>query len=653
MRYVLLCEEASGKRKQVEPDEHEPLSLTQCSVQPHHQTNGYTDSVSNCSTRFPGEVVSCRSIFVYNGSPRRAPLVLFVCRITREGTCEEVHMRMLAFNFLLFPVILGLAACAPEETALLKAVVRGRTQTVERLLERGVDPNAVDKEGFSALILAVRRSRSTIVEMLIEAGAEVDHSDEYGMTALMAAALDGDLNTIQLLVEHGADLDARDATGASAVEMAASRRRVEAVRLLKSLGAQVPDPLRVVVDRRTVQLGEISYAEFLRYAESLVEVSPDGSKVAVAVSDESGMVQVEVNGRSIGDPCDGVGENSIVFSPDGERLAYSALKGGTWRLLVDGVEEPVFGGLSNYRPVFSPDSRSLAYVTASGQQWCVVLNGRSGKPYVSVSMLGFSPDNRLVYGARKDDAWHVVLDGREGAPYGDLGEIAFSEDGSRMGYPALRNGRWRVVVDGVEGKPYDDIGKAVVFSPEGEHIAYTARRGQTWTVVLDGEERGTYDNIGTTIAFGPNGHRLAYAAARSGTWFVVVDWKEYGRYAGILRNSPLFSTDGARVAYGAQLIGGGWSVVVDGREIARHSRLGTRLVFDPQGRYLVYGAYQEDKKWGVMLDGTGGMMFSGVNTGGMDCIRFISPDVFRYRFVMLDQFHERATFQYVDELLVD
>lgn len=101
----------------------------------------------------------------------------------------------------------------PGETPqLMRFADRGKLAQVELLIPY-VDVDARDEDEQTALIRAAERGRTEVVAALIEAGADVDATAKRGWTALHHAVDRGDQETAQLLVDRGADLTAKLETG--------------------------------------------------------------------------------------------------------------------------------------------------------------------------------------------------------------------------------------------------------------------------------------------------------------------------------------------------------------------------------------------------------------------------------------------------------
>lgn len=176
-----------------------------------------------------------------------------------------------------------LSVDAREETGatrLMRAAVRGETETVKDLLRRGADPKARDNAGRNPAFYATVGSEPEILRLLLEKGSDPNQRSESGkvplavlasskefagenaaaylatveallnggadpnvryndeMTPLMYAALNGNTGMIRLLLKHGADINAKNKDGATAVVIAHTFGHRETVEMLLEAGTE-------------------------------------------------------------------------------------------------------------------------------------------------------------------------------------------------------------------------------------------------------------------------------------------------------------------------------------------------------------------------------------------------------------------------------
>ena len=84
---------------------------------------------------------------------------------------------------------------------MLVAIKTGSAPDVRAILNRGLDPNTVDREGYTLLMLAIRDGNGDIVDVLLAAKANPNARNIHGDTALRLAAFKGDLVIVQKLVK--------------------------------------------------------------------------------------------------------------------------------------------------------------------------------------------------------------------------------------------------------------------------------------------------------------------------------------------------------------------------------------------------------------------------------------------------------------------
>jgi hypothetical protein len=90
---------------------------------------------------------------------------------------------------------------------LNKSAETGNVEEAKRLIQKGADVNAKDKEGWTALMMATLHGKIEIVKLLIDMGVDVNANDNYGQTALIEAVKWGKKEIVELLLENGADVN--------------------------------------------------------------------------------------------------------------------------------------------------------------------------------------------------------------------------------------------------------------------------------------------------------------------------------------------------------------------------------------------------------------------------------------------------------------
>jgi uncharacterized protein len=131
----------------------------------------------------------------------------------------------------------GLGAVAGSFEDFFRAVAVDDARTVNALLARGFDPNAVDEKGQPALFLALREGSNQVAAALLKQPAlQVDQANPVDETPLMMAALRGRRDWCEALLARGAQVNR---TGWAPLHYAASGPEADVVALLLDRGAMV------------------------------------------------------------------------------------------------------------------------------------------------------------------------------------------------------------------------------------------------------------------------------------------------------------------------------------------------------------------------------------------------------------------------------
>ena len=111
-------------------------------------------------------------------------------------------------------------------------------ETLQELIDHGVDVNATDTEGQTALMVACLKGNENAIVVLLNAGADPDIPDVTGHKCLQNASFGGCGKDIMLaILEHGANVNDTDKWNRTALMAACDKRNADAVHVLLNAGA--------------------------------------------------------------------------------------------------------------------------------------------------------------------------------------------------------------------------------------------------------------------------------------------------------------------------------------------------------------------------------------------------------------------------------
>lgn len=350
-------------------------------------------------------------------------------------------------------------------------------------------------------------------------------------------------------------------------------------------------------------------------ADSLV-FSPDGSRLAYRVQDDDGHVFAVVDGAPGPRFVNILTDPGILFSPDSRHTVYIGInEAGSQVLVKDQVQQRAFDKIGSL--LFSPNSSHLAYTAKSEAAWQVVNDDTLGREYSTVANLLFSPDSRsLAYLAGKGKKISVVKNNEELLSGANAGMPFFSPDGSRFGFLMRKDNGWCVVVDGKKG-PLIARPDKVAFSDDNRDFAYSALIGTTWAVIKNTEK--IIDGLAGVrfLKFLPDSPELVYVA-------VTKDDKEYVAVAGKRGKDydsagmPVLRPGSAHeISYVAQR-GNSMLLVENGTEHTPYKSIGIpkkgedgkvhfssqNPFFSSDGKHMAYAATDTENRRSMVVDGT-------------------------------------------------
>ena len=136
------------------------------------------------------------------------------------------------FKYFIFCIVLigYFPVNAGSYEDFFKALELDQPEVVQKLLERGFDPNSPNPQGQPALMLAMQKSSNKVAEVLLNwKTTNLSISNPQSETPLMLAAITNQLVWAQKLIDKGADVNQK---GWTPLHYAATKGHIEMMRLL-------------------------------------------------------------------------------------------------------------------------------------------------------------------------------------------------------------------------------------------------------------------------------------------------------------------------------------------------------------------------------------------------------------------------------------
>jgi ankyrin repeat protein len=107
-----------------------------------------------------------------------------------------------------------------DNEEFFRACRTGKLETIRKLLDKGIDPDARDDNGLTGLIWAGRKGQIESARLLLERGARIDLGDNRGRTALFHATCFDRQEFVAWIARAGASLNPVDCHGWTPLDFA-------------------------------------------------------------------------------------------------------------------------------------------------------------------------------------------------------------------------------------------------------------------------------------------------------------------------------------------------------------------------------------------------------------------------------------------------
>jgi Tol biopolymer transport system component len=305
-----------------------------------------------------------------------------------------------------------------------------------------------------------------------------------------------------------------------------------------------------------------------------------------------------------------------VFSPDSRHIAYEIKKGDYWYVYVDNkksewavsyYDKPAFNNNSNKVMLFeNTKDESTFRLTVSDISFSH-LTTRSLK----TSEKFISPDKTRIAVVDKSGDFKKVIDFTFNDPsivhssqlYNSISNLTFSDDGSVLAYIAKKDGKSFMVLNGKEEQiPAGEYPWAPVIRPDSKSagIIIVGSKGAFYhQVFCENKIRVNLYKECADLTYSTDGSSHAYVAIKNEHFLIVTNGKEGPVFDRVI--SPHFSPDGKYLVYRARQDGKRFVIVADanGTIIKKHPSYERvfETIFTEDGKSVAYGVKDGNQLW--------------------------------------------------------
>jgi uncharacterized protein len=197
-------------------------------------------SVLNKNIRLTAKVISC--------IPEQHVKIPSVYKILSYLQTSRYFLKLARQPFISFCIEKGKSSLVfvlldhgfpPTNEMLFESCKKGLFSVAQRLIEKGVDVNCVDKNGGTPLLFACANGFPEMALMLIEKGANVNCVDKYKNTPFQLACSNKLTEVALKLIEKGANVNCKDVDGNTPLHLACSNELTEVALKWMEKGADV------------------------------------------------------------------------------------------------------------------------------------------------------------------------------------------------------------------------------------------------------------------------------------------------------------------------------------------------------------------------------------------------------------------------------
>ncbi len=265
-----------------------------------------------------------------------------------------------------------------DSSDLIRAVDKGDTEMVERIMYAGFDPNQEDGIRRLALPMAVENNNLEIVELLLKGKADPNIADKEGDLPLRKAVYWENMEITKLLLIGGADSNKKNKAGISAMAEAQKNNYTSLIDLMENF----KDPVRV----KQIEADKKRHEEMKKKAANAKEERAEKAEEAKVIAEKERVEKaaIELSG--------------LEKSYDTEKLGYVA---GIIKAIQtkDSKAVKLFSEKAEDLNVVDPESKKTPLYIAVEQQHTKLaffLIGKGADPFFEVPALAQTPFAKAV-----------------------------------------------------------------------------------------------------------------------------------------------------------------------------------------------------------------------------------------------------------------
>ena len=162
------------------------------------------------------------------------------------------------------------------------AGVKGDTEAIALFIENGANVNERGDGGWTPIHYAAEQGYTEAIALLIEKGANVNERNDIGCTPIYYAVTQGHTEAAALLIEKGANVNERNDDGCTPIHFAGVKGHTEAIALLIENGANVNE-------RNDIGWAPIHCAAVKGYTEAIALLIENGANPNASHEDVSAL----------------------------------------------------------------------------------------------------------------------------------------------------------------------------------------------------------------------------------------------------------------------------------------------------------------------------------------------------------------------------